>query len=652
MFSGYINNPEETAAAITDDGFFRTGDIVELCTSQNGKPDIRIIDRKKNFFKLSQGQFVSPEHLQSIYIQSPFVEQIYIHGDLLADSVSAVVVPNQNYAQAYALEHHLIDFDMNNPHPQFCDAVLQDLRSIGEKEALRKHEIPSRIIIDFQPFTSENGLLTSTMKPCRHKLASHYADRLKTPNDDIEQRLKTIIQIVTGQSVSKEKEENVFLNAGGDSLSAVRLSRMIENDLGIPLPLNILFDPQMTLQRLTTLIQDPSQLSSFSQSIVPQLINDSNMDLNITVDECKSSSASPSMIFVTGTTGFVGAFLLAELLTTYPCDCKFVCLVRCDMSINPMDRIRETMSFYQIWKDDYQQRIIPVRGDLAHVHFGLDDDTYESLVHQIDVIFHCGATVNFVFPYNQLYGPNVCGTREVIHLATYNSFACIPIQYISTISVLPRGVDREISIDKTSPDGLMGGYSQSKWVAEKLILRASNCGLPVLIYRLGLICADSRSGACNQHDLHTLLFDEMMKMSCYPESAIDFHLNGLPVDFTAKSIVYLSRVGADEYGKIYHVINPTGQIRFEDIIDGMRRCGIEMKSVSNDEWRRGLKKISDQNNALESVNKFFGNGAFRERSLVSADQFWNAVYTLNCPSFHKDYISKWLNFILHNISKK
>jgi fatty acid CoA ligase FadD9 len=322
-FSGYINNPEETRATLTDDGYFRTGDIVELRRSLNGLVDLRVIDRKKSFFKLSQGQFVSPEFLQNIYIQSPFIEQIYIHGDLLANSVSAVIVPNRKHAEAYALEHDLTDFDMNNPHPQLCDAILQDLRLIGERESLRKHEIPSHIIVDFEPFTPENGLLTSSMKPCRHKLASHYADRLKTPNT-IEQRLKTIIESITGQSISTDKEENALLSVGGDSLAAVRLSRMIENDLGISVPVNILYEPKMSLQRLTTLIQDPSQISSFSESILPQLLHNSNLDLNITVHGHKTTYADPSMIFITGTTGFVGAFLLAELLTTYSSQCKFV----------------------------------------------------------------------------------------------------------------------------------------------------------------------------------------------------------------------------------------------------------------------------------------------------------------------------------------
>ncbi|CAF1459460.1 unnamed protein product [Didymodactylos carnosus] len=652
MFSGYINNPEETHAALTEDGFFRTGDVVELRTCHNVLPSLHVVDRKKNFFKLSQGQFVSPEFLQGIYIQSPFVHQIYIHGDLLADSVTAVIVLNQAYAQAFSLNHNLTPLDMNNPDPLFYGALLQDLRSIAEKESLRKHEIPSRIIIDFQPFTSENGLLTSSMKPCRHKLAAHYADRLKTTSITIEQQLKTIIETATGQSMSIDKEDNLFLANGGDSLSAVRLSRMIENDLGIPIPLNILFDPKMTLQQLTTLIQDPSQLSSLSQSLVPQLLNDADLDLNITIGKRKITSDCPSMIFITGTTGFVGAFLLAELLTVYRGECKFVCLVRCSSSTKALDCIRETMLFYQIWKDDYQDRIIALQGDLAKSCFELDNETYELLAREIDVIFHCGASVNFVLPYSQLCGPNVCGTREIIRFVTHMPSACIPIQYISTMSVLPPDVEKEISIEETSPDRLTSGYAQSKWVAEKLIVKASRCGLPVVIYRLGLICGDSRSGACNQNDLYTLLFDAMMRMGCYPETALHGDVNGLPVDFTVKTIVNLSKVQPDVYGNVYHVVNPNGEIGFEDVIQAMRSCGVEMKSVCGEEWRMKVKTIADENSRFESVREFLFDSAFRERRKVSSVEFSNAGCLSDFPSVDKVYMFRCVSFILDNIVHK
>ena len=647
MFSGYINNPEETRAALTDDGFFRTGDIVEFRTDAMGYLDVHVIDRKKNFFKLSQGQFVSPELLQGIYLQSPFVEQIYIHGDLLSDSVSAVVVPNRAYAQVFALEHHLDNFDMNNPDPKFCDAVLQNLRLLAKKESLRMHEIPARVIIDFEPFTSENGLVTASLKPCRHKLAAHYGARLR-PTATIDQRLKSIIEATTGQTLPNDEEELLLMANGNDSLTAVRLSRTIEKDFGISIPMNVLFQPNMTVQQLTTLIKDPSQISTISSSIVPQLWNDCQLDLNVAAKEYKSRTGRPTNIFVTGTTGFVGAFLLAELLTVHPSVCKFLCLVRCESSIDPFDRIRDNMIFYQVWKEDYRERIIPIRGDLAKTSFGLDDQTYQSLANQIDLIFHCGATVNFLLSYSQLYGPNVCGTREIIRLATSTSNS-IPVQYISTVSVLSSHYNEEISIDQIQPDGLTSGYAQSKWVAEKLMTKASQLGLPVVIYRLGSIGASSASGSCNKSDIHTLFLAAIMKLGCYPETALHSYFHSLPADFTVKSIVHLSNMQSDIYGKIYHVLNSTSRVAFEDVIAGMDWCDIQLEQISSEEWHRRLKTITDRDGPFESAGDFLLDGVFNEESTLSSTQFETAVLSLNRPSLDGDYVCKWLNFILNSI---
>ena len=110
---------------------------------------------------------------------------------------------------------------------------------------------------------------------------------------------------------------------------------------------------------------------------------------------------------------------------------------------------------------------------LAKIHFGLDDETYESLANQIDIIFHCGATVNFVLPYSQLYGSNVCGTREIIRFATYIPSSCIPIQYISTIVFYHLVLIKKYLLMKSLLIDLSSGYAQSKWVAEKLMAKAS-----------------------------------------------------------------------------------------------------------------------------------------------------------------------------------
>ena len=209
-----------------------------------------------------------------------------------------MVVPNRAYTQQFVLEHQIGDFDMSQPSAQFCEAVLHDIRSIARKESLRPHEIPSHVIIDFEPFTPENGLLTSSLKPCLHKLAARYGDRLKA-DKTMDQRLRTILETATGQAMGNSVDEHSFLRSGGDSLAAVRLSRLIENNFGVPVPASVLFEPTMTLQRLSTLIQDPSQISATSRSVLPQMLNDAQLDLPIDGNKPKKIVQSPSMVFVT-----------------------------------------------------------------------------------------------------------------------------------------------------------------------------------------------------------------------------------------------------------------------------------------------------------------------------------------------------------------
>ena len=640
MFSGYVNNPTETRLALTEDGFFRTGDIVELRPVPFKPPIIHILDRKKNFFKLSQGQFVSPEYLQGVFSQSSFIDQIYIHGDLLEDCVIAVVIPNRDRAQAFAATDNLKSLEYD---PKFYTAIMRDLHSIGTKASLRKHEIPSRIVIDFEPFTVENGLLTASLKPCRPKLAAHYSDRLKATSN-IEQRLKTIIETATGDSLATN-DDVAFLAAGGNSLTAIRLSRMIQDDLGITVPISVLFDPEMNLKRLTEFAQDPS--SKQENAIITRLYQDAELEFNSQLGKAKALNTSPSMVFITGATGYVGAYLLSEMLRTYPINCKFVCLVRCEPSTDPLDRIRENLIFLRLWQDDFQDRIVPLRGDLAKTRLGLDDKIYQTLAIQTDIIFHCGAIVNFFLPYSQLYPSNVCGTREVIHLATHTS-NFIPVQYISTISVLPSNITHEVNIDQISPKALTNGYGQSKWVAEKLMDKAYRLGLPVAIYRLGSMGSDSRSGACNLLDINTILVDAILKIGFYPEEAVNTKLNTLPIDFAAQSIVHLSTSPQTFDGKVAHIIHPDGGLLFSNVIASAHQCGIQLDSIPFEQWRTRLIAQKKSNRSFESLLEFPSDSLFSKQSILSSTQFYQLVSSVNIPAMDNSYVIKWLTFILVN----
>lgn len=74
---GYFMRPDKTAEAIDDQGFLHTGDVGVVLP--NGA--IRIIDRSKNIFKLSQGEYIAPEKVENIFIQSGFIAQCFVHGD-------------------------------------------------------------------------------------------------------------------------------------------------------------------------------------------------------------------------------------------------------------------------------------------------------------------------------------------------------------------------------------------------------------------------------------------------------------------------------------------------------------------------------------------------------------------------------------------
>ena len=180
IMSQYHGNPAKTREALVD-GFFLTGDIAEL------QPDgaLRVIDRKKNLFKLAQGEYIAIEYLETVYSAVPEIEQIWVWGDPLSSFLVAVVVPRVTVlAAALAAEDPAAHYDTLAPadlcaRPQAVAHVLRAMDKAAAAAHLLGYQKVKTILLEPHPWTIEAGLLTPTFKLRRGNIKAKYLQQVQ-----------------------------------------------------------------------------------------------------------------------------------------------------------------------------------------------------------------------------------------------------------------------------------------------------------------------------------------------------------------------------------------------------------------------------------------------------------------------------------------
>jgi len=233
----------------------------------------------------------------------------------------------------------------------------------------------------------------------------------------------------------------------------------------------------------------------------------------------------------------------------------------------------------------FANRVIVVPGDLAQPLLGLTPESFADLSQLIDAIYHAGAIVNFLKPYAAMRAANVQGTQEVIRLACRTRPKLL--HHISTIAVFSAGYYTGRIAEDTLPtevDGLPGGYSQSKWVAEQLVLEAMNRGLPARIYRPGLLAGDSRLGISNLDNVMSQLFRATCQIGLMPD--LKWQVDVSLVDVAAQTIAHIS-TRTNNGAQIFHLCNPE-PTSVDDLIMWVRALGIPLDIVPYARWREEM----------------------------------------------------------------
>ncbi|KAJ3697409.1 hypothetical protein LUZ61_001114 [Rhynchospora tenuis] len=181
LFSGYHKRPDLNNEVIID-GWFHTGDIGEW------QPDgtMKIIDRKKNIFKLSQGEYVAVEVLESTYTQCPLVTAIWVYGNSFESFLVGVVVPERKALENWALFNNVSgSFEELCNYPKAKNYVLEEINNTGRKFGLKGFEMLKAIILDPIPFSIERDLITPTFKLKRQQLLKYYKERIDAMYDEV-----------------------------------------------------------------------------------------------------------------------------------------------------------------------------------------------------------------------------------------------------------------------------------------------------------------------------------------------------------------------------------------------------------------------------------------------------------------------------------
>lgn len=241
-------------------------------------------------------------------------------------------------------------------------------------------------------------------------------------------------------------------------------------------------------------------------------------------------SGSDRRVLLTGATGFLGAFLLRELLDRT--DDDVWCLVRADTPQHARHRLQETMRRYLLWDADTAARIVPITGDLTRPRLGLAPRQWSRLAERIDVIQHSGARVAHVAGYEPLRDANVRGTAEVLRLACADHVK--PVHFVSTAAL--SGDPADPAGQPPPPGTPAAGYVTSKWVAERLVLQAGERGVPVALYRPGRIGGHSITGACQLDDAVWNLVRAVVLLGAAPDVTVS-QVSFTPVDHVARAIV-------------------------------------------------------------------------------------------------------------------
>ena len=593
---GYVKLREKTAERFLPDQFspeagarmYRTGDKARLLSDGN----LEILGRVDFMVKI-RGYSIELGAVEAAILQRLAVESCVVvaEGEEGKDKrLVAYLVPSSDPDDRHA--NWRVD-----PGTGRCPGIRRVLQ-----ESLPHYMIPAVFVeVGSLPLQDTTGKVDRKKLPLPPALLAPAAfdpGEHRLPPDasrhEKEVLLARLWEHVLGLEEGDVRRDDDFFDLGGHSLAAAQLLSHVEGAFGARFSMpEFLATP--TVEGLCDAIEKRQKGGTEGQAgynpsrPAVDLRAEAILEPDIAPERRGSGDAplgDARRVFLTGATGFLGAFLLDELLSKTEAEVRYLVRLR-KGEHDPMAPLRANLERYGLWTPERAERLVPAVGDLSAPLLGMPEDAFDRLAREVDVIVHAGAAVNLIYPYEALKPANVGGTREVLRLACRGEAK--PLHHVSTNGIFPpgEGVCREDADLNALADTREDGYGQSKWVAEKLVWEAAKRGLPVCVYRPGNVSGHSVTGASNPRDALGAVIAESLRIGYAPDIE-GWRMEMTPVNFVCGTMRHIASDPANA-GHVFHLADPD-PVFADEIFSWLEAMGYRLGRLSYPEWLEALQK--------------------------------------------------------------
>jgi thioester reductase-like protein len=362
-------------------------------------------------------------------------------------------------------------------------------------------------------------------------------------------------------------------------------------------------------------------------------------------------SQQPETVLLTGGTGFLGAYVIADLLRFT--NANVYCVVRAADVDAAKQRLLDNLAHYGIAHRDCEFRVFAVPGDVELPRFGLDDATYEWLAVNVESIYHLAASVSFMPGYEKMKSINVTALTHVLRLACDRRTKIV--HYTSTYAVF--NSDAYALAETVYETRLVGaaagfirGYDRSKCVAERIVRTAQERGVPINIYRAGFISGDSGTGIHNKMDPVAQMFAVALCTGYVFD--IDALLHLTPVDYCSAALVRLS-LNANAVNGIFHLVQEH-PLSCREILAWLGDEGYRLQRVGVPEWYEHLKVLCGTHRQFLPAlylfslqeGKPFGEGENISRLRFDASNVHRHLEPVyHCPKLQHALLRRYFDYI-------